>query len=130
MNSKNRLVFLSLYAIIFSLTFSYFLPSTTFADGKACVRETEYKVCSKGEICSYGQCVAGCRTTAQCPQGQGCLNNKCITMICSPGYSRSCYEGETGKSVGICREGIQICLSDGRTFSPCYNPGAPATRNL
>ena len=124
-SSVFRPVILTLYTIMLSLTISGLLPTTTVADGKACVRETEYEVCSKDEICSYGQCVTGCRTTAQCPQGQGCLDNKCTTMICSPGYSQSCYEGKTGKSVGICREGIQICLSNGRTFSPCFNQVLP-----
>jgi len=80
-SSVFRPVILTLYTIMLSLTISGLLPTTTVADGKACVRETEYEVCSKGEICSYGQCVTGCRTTAQCPQGQGCLDNKCTTMI-------------------------------------------------
>ena len=129
MNSKNRLVFLSL---IRNNIQPYFQLFSTFYN--LCRRQEVYQgnggYVLKRRDMQLWQCVAGCRTTAQCPQGQGCLNNKCTTMICSPGYSRSCYEGETGKSVGICREGIQICLSDGRTFSPCYNPGAPATRNL
>jgi len=125
-SSVFRPVILTLYTIILSLTIIGLLLTTTVADEKACVRETENEVCSKGEICSYGQCIPGCRESYQCPPSSPyCHDNKCTNMICSPGKSRFCFEGvKTRKSVGNCREGIQFCRSNG-TFSQCINQVLP-----
>jgi len=121
MNSKNRLAILTLYAV-FLILIGFGITTNSVVQAQDCA--TDY-VCSKGEICSSGVCTPGCQHSDQCPQGQFCYENKCTSMKCTPGDSRSCYEGKkTSKAVGICHEGVQFCRTNG-TFSPCINQMPP-----
>ena len=122
MNSKNKFIILTLYSFLLCLI-SFGLPTNSLAGAKTCSGDN---MCAKGEICGYGQCVVGCRESADCYSGQYCIDNQCTSMVCKPGTSRSCYEaGANTKSVGICKSGIQYCVEDGKSYSSCTDQVLP-----
>jgi len=94
---------------------------------RACIDDS---ICSRGNICERGVCVAGCRNNTQCTQGKVCFNNKCINPtgsgICKPGSKRSCYDGSAKtKGVGVCKAGEEFCTSLGKWSGKCSGQVLP-----
>lgn len=47
-------------------------------------------------------------------------------MVCTPGTTKSCYEGPAGTGgIGICKSGTRICAADGMEWGPCVGQVLP-----
>jgi hypothetical protein len=53
------------------------------------------------------------------------------STICEPGTVSSCYEGPAGTlGVGICRDGLERCAADGKSFGACEGQVLPKPKEL
>jgi hypothetical protein len=96
------------------ITLSLGLALAAFASCDPTIACQDDQSCALGMICQNQECVIGCRTATQCKQGEACRNNLCTTQVCTPGISRSCYDGPSStKQTGTCRPGQQHCNNQG-----------------
>ena len=89
--------------------------------------------CSAGVLkCASGggyQCVGASPASRDLCQGKddncnGVIDDDCNPPACSPGDSRTCYDGPTGtQDVGACRHGAQTCT--GGLWGPCQGQVLP-----
>ncbi|MDW8245260.1 MAG: hypothetical protein RMJ84_01665 [Sandaracinaceae bacterium] len=84
-------------------------PSETVSDA-TCTCRTSADCGGQGVICRNGTCVRGCSSSADCAQGQSCIDGSCrSTMIaectatrpCAQGFE--CIDGECKRPSDVCR---------------------------
>ena len=64
--------------------------------------------------------------TVLIPDDDADHNGSGFYVTCTPGETRSCYEGPSGTAgVGICKEGIAECVEDGTDWSECRGQVLP-----
>jgi hypothetical protein len=65
------------------------------------------------------------RAAANCPDGQVRCGDFCYPECC-PTDSRPCYSGPAAtRNVGVCRDGSELCLWDGRWSGACVEEVTP-----
>ena len=54
------------------------------------------------------------------------VNQGGIYVTCTPGETRSCYDGPSGtEGVGVCKAGVATCVEDGTDWSECIGQVTP-----
>ncbi|HAA58732.1 MAG TPA: hypothetical protein DCE42_28480 [Myxococcales bacterium] len=96
-------------------------------------------ICSAGVMtCSAAGAWGACNgqtlpTKEVCGDGKdndcdGVVDDGCTTTECKAGEVRNCYTGPVGtRGQGICKAGVQTCLSTGKWSAACVGQVLPAT---
>ncbi|MBQ3368072.1 hypothetical protein IJG44_04115 [bacterium] len=62
----------------------------------------------------------------QADADQDPVNEGGIYVTCTPGETRSCYDGPSGtEGVGVCKAGVATCVEDGTDWSECIGQVTP-----